>query len=87
MQKREQSEYTYSSPPMAGIVFLLSVCGLSRNASVLTSASKLKAAATRAIFCLRWLCDFFQKLSRHRRAVVAILDDKVRDFVARNSTH
>ena len=86
MQKREQNKYTYS-PPIAGIVVLLSVCGLSRTASVLTSASKLKAAATRAIFCLRCLCDFFQKLSRRRRAVVATLGDKVRDFVATNSTH
>ena len=29
----------------------------------------------------------FFKLSRHRGAVMATLGDKVRDFVARNSTH
>ena len=46
-----------------------------------------KAAATRAIFCLRWRCDFFGKLSRRRRAAVATLGNEVRDFVVKNSTH
>ena len=36
---------------------------------------------------LAMVMRFFWKLSRRRRAVVATLGDKVRDFVARNSTH
>ena len=39
-----------------------------------------------SVFCLRWRCDLFGKLSRRRRAVVATLGDKVRDFVATIST-
>ena len=60
------------------------------NSRLATYRVPNKAAATRAIFCLRWWCDFFEIVASPARGENRLWkspSDEVRDLVAKNSTH